>query len=257
MKAEQLKYLVVENAPDVCEGIIRRMSNFSDWHSLGYAVNITNAIQLIQDKQPELIFLDWSLNGGSAFDIMQVIQSEPNYNPYIIFNTGYQKDNPEIPQEIINNYRVDKYLIKPIWENLRNNLENYLYEAKEKASQKTNEAASSIWLNDAEGVARKVNLANLICICQDPTHPRQRLFYFCTPSITYAINMQWSLCTALLKNHTIDHFITKSRGHIVCRKFIESYDRPFARLYFFPPKIEVVKENIRAFENWLLNNQSL
>lgn len=257
MKADQLKYLVVENAPDVCEGIIRRMSSFSDWHSLGYAVNITAAIQLILDKQPELIFLDWSLNGGSAFDIMQVIQSQPGYNPYIIFNTGYQKDNPEIPQEIINNYKVDKYLIKPIWENLRKNLPNYLYEAKEKAIKKTNEAAALIWINDSDGIARKVDLANLICICQDPTHPRQRLFYFCNPTVTYAINMQWSLCTALLKEYDITHFITKSRGHIVCKKFIESYNRPFVRLHSFPPKIEVVKENTKAFENWLLNARSV
>lgn len=135
MATGKLTYLVVENAPDVCEGIIRRMKNFDRWESLGYCVGVKETIEKIKTTKPHLLYLDWGLNGGSAYEILQEVQNLSGYNPYIIFNTGFQKDNPEIPQEIINKYKVDKYLVKPLWENLRIHLPQYLQEAEEKCLQ--------------------------------------------------------------------------------------------------------------------------
>lgn len=229
------------------------MNNFEEWVSIGYAVSVSTAIEIIDSQRPDLIFLDWSLNGGSAFEIMQKIQSEPSYTPYIIFNTGYQKDNPEIPQEIINNYKVDKYLIKPIWENLRLYLPDYLSEASEKAQKNNNKRNSETWVCDINGVTKKINLKKLICICQHPTHPRHRIFYFTDINSSTVLSMQWNLCIQLMEAHNINYFTTKNRSHIVCKEYIENYERPFVRLKSFPAKIEVVKENIKAFEKWLTN----
>ncbi|MBK7090106.1 MAG: hypothetical protein IPH56_14735 [Chitinophagaceae bacterium] len=54
MATDKLTYLVVENAPDVCEGIIRRMKNFDRWESLGYCVGVKETIEKI--KLPSRIY---------------------------------------------------------------------------------------------------------------------------------------------------------------------------------------------------------
>jgi len=252
MAMDKLTYLVIENAPDVCEGIIRRMSSFKKWKSLGYCTGVKEAIQKIKTTKPHLLYLDWSLNGGSAFEILQQIQNTSDYNPYIIFNTGFQKDNPEIPQEIINNYKVDKYLVKPLWENLRNNLADYLKEAEDKIIFNP-EKKPSVWLEDNNGVTVQAALDQLTCICQHPNEPRCRIFYFHPPVKEITVPLQWQKCYDLLASNGIDYFITKSRSHLVIRSSVEKYDRPFVRLKNFPAKFEVVKESLKQFENWLTN----
>lgn len=246
----ELRFMVIENAPDVCEGIIRRMVPFPKWNSAGYAVGVKEAIRKIETERPQLLFLDWGLNGGSAFEIMQHIRTLNQYNPYIIFNTGFQKDNPEIPQELINHYKVDKYIIKPIWENLKEHLASYLLEAEEKTKSGILNS-SQIWLEDSKGKKILVDLQQLICICQHPTEPRLRIFSFLPGNREILVPLQWQKCYGLLHQHKIDYFITKNRGHLVHRSAIESYEKPFVRLREFPAKIEVVKENCRNFENWL------
>ncbi|MFN8251067.1 MAG: hypothetical protein U0V75_04230 [Ferruginibacter sp.] len=252
MKDEIFTYLVIENAPDVCEGIIRRMSRFQHWQPLGYCTGVKESISKINMHRPQLLFLDWSLNGGSAYEVLQAVQNIAGYSPYIIFNTGFQKDNPEIPQEIINNYRVDKYLVKPLWENLRSNLPLYLKEAGEKAKKNT-PGAKEAWLEDHTGAKVLIRLDELICICQHPVLPRSRIFYTESHIKEFIVPVQWQKCYELLQLHQIDFFITKSRSHLVIRKFIERFDKPFVRLRSFPAKIEVVKENIRDFEHWLFH----
>lgn len=250
----KLTYLVVENAPDVCEGIIRRMNAFTQWQSLGYCMGVKEAMQKITATRPGLLFIDWSLNGGSAFEVLQLIQNIPGYNPYIIFNTGFQKDNPEIPQEIFNNYSVDKYLVKPLWENLRNHLAGYLEEAEEKIHTKSVKN-NLVWLEDDTGAKVQAPLHKLICICQHPAEPRCRIFYFLPPLPQINVPLQWHKCYELLDAGGINYFITKTRSHLVIKTNIEKFDKPFVRLKNFPAKIEVVKENLREFEHWLINEQ--
>lgn len=251
MKTDKLTYLVIENAPDVCEGIIRRMDNFDKWESLGYCTGVKESIQKIKEKLPNLLYLDWSLNGGSAFEILQQVENIAHYNPYIIFNTGFQKDNPEIPQEIINTYMVDKYLVKPFWENLRTNLPIYLKQAEEKVNSKK-ENNARIWIEDYTGSMVQIILTDLICICQHPNEPRCRIFYFEPALKEIIISLQWHRCYSLLESGRIDYFVTKNRSHLVTRTSIEKFDRPFVRLKNFPAKIEVVKESLKEFESWLI-----
>lgn len=257
MPANQYSFLVVENAPDVCEGIIRRMAVFEKWKSLGFSVSVKEAIQTIEMHKPHLIFLDWSLAGGSAYEILQAIANGKEYDPYIIFNTGFQKDNPDIPQQIFNHYRVDKYLIKPFWETLRLHLPQFLHEAEEKAGRTNGIRSRKTWLEAVSGEKIPVDLTRLICICQHPTAARQRICFFDNGHKEIHIQLQWQKCAEMLQENQIDFFISKSRGHIVCRDYIEVYEKPFVRLKNFPAKIEVVKENIRKFEEWLFRRENI
>jgi two-component system, LytTR family, response regulator len=250
MQTNKLTYLVVENAPDVCEGIIRRMGTYTNWHSIGYCVGIKEAVEKIEIEKPNLVYLDWSLNGGSAYEVLQAMQNLPQYNPYIIFNTGFQKDNPEIPQEIINNYKVDKYLVKPLWENLRNNLASYLQEAEEKII-KQKDKSKTIWIVDDNGYKILLDLHKIICIVQHPTEQRSRNIFLTDKEIT--IPLQWQKIYDFLKANEVDFFVTKYRSHIVMKKFIEKFEKPFVRLKGLSAfKIDVVKESCKDFEEWLI-----
>ncbi len=218
MATNKFTYLVIENAPDVCEGIIRRMNKFENWQSLGYCVGVKESIESIQISKPDLLYLDWSLNGGSAFEVLQEIQNLAGYNPYIIFNTGFQKDNPEIPQEIINNYQVDKYLVKPLWENLRINLPQYLKEAEHKAA-KPADKENLVWVEDDKKNKILIDLCKVICICQHPVEPRCRIFYFYNEEKELTVPIQWQKCFELLQSAGINYFITKSRSHLVVKNY--------------------------------------
>ena len=251
MKIDKLTYLVIENVVDVCEGIERRMKVFENWESLGYCTGVKEAIEKVKDTHPDFIYLDWGLNGGSAFEILQHVQNTPDYNPYILFNTGFQKDNPEIPQEIINNYKVDKYIVKPLWENLRLNLPVYLKEAEEKATQ-SKPKQKGVWVEDDNGSKILVDLTKIICICQHPTEQRCRNIYLSTKDKEITIFLQWQKWYDLLKANDIDFFITKNRSHLVVKEYVEKFEKPFVRLKGFSIfKIEVVKENMKEFEQWL------
>lgn len=80
---------------------------------------------------------------------------------------------------------------------------------------------------------------------------RQRIFYFQNGINEVLVCLQWQKCFELLNRFAIDYFVTKNRGHLVCKKYISVYEKPFVRLQSFPAKIEVVKESIRQFESWL------
>jgi CheY-like chemotaxis protein len=247
---DKFKFLVVENAPDVCEGIIKRMEPYKSWNPIGYCMGIKDACSKVVAETPDLIFLDWGLNGGSAYEILQVIQNIKTYNPYIIFNTGFQKDNPEIPQELINNYKVDKYLVKPLWEHLRMHLSDFIKEAEQKSIQQEKEYA--IWVTDDNGHKVLINLSGIVCICQHPADPRCRNIFLVQKEKEVTIPLQWYKCFELLKENNIDFFITKSRSHLVTRNYIVKWEKPYVRLQNIPFKIEVVKESQRDFEKWLL-----
>lgn len=253
MNPDHYHYLVVENAADVCEGIERRMKPFTNWHTQGYCTGVKEAIEKIILYKPALLFLDWSLNGGSAYEVLQAVRNIKQYDPYIIFNTGYQKDNPEIPQEIMNSYKVDKYLVKPYWENLRIHLPLYLKEAEDKAALQV--VHKQHWLEDTTGTMKLSDLNRLACIVQHPSESRVRCFYFVNRPAPMHVSMQWQKCYELLKENGIDFFVTKSRSHLVVKEYVQQFDRQFVWLNGVEAfKIDIVKENIKDFENWLAGN---
>lgn len=251
MIVKNLKYLVVENSEYVCKGIIDRMVNYTEWSGLGYTKGVLDSTEIIANEKPQLIFLDWDLAGGSAYEILQFIQNTANYDPYIIFNTGFQKDYPDIPQEIINNYRVDKYLVKPIWENLRLNLPAYLDEARCKANQGADQKCS-IWIESVEG-KMLINLKDLIIICQNPVNSRLRKLYFKNRANVINVKLSWKECESLLQSQQINYFILKQRAHIIIKEYVLKYTTDFVWMEGFPYKLNIVKENYKLLKEWLCN----
>jgi len=243
-----LKYLIIEDSLKVCEGIAERIQPFTNWTACVFAHHVDDAKQIASAEKPQLIFIDWALKGGSAYEVLLHIQTIPDYYPYIIFNTGYQSENPEIPQEIINNYKIDKYVVKPLWENLRNNLSTYLIEAEKKLEQTAK--LKQIWLTDIHKRTVQINLQDLVCICQEVDNHYHKSFCLHNQS-TVTVRISWHEIIDVLKENEIDFFVTNSRHHLIIKKYIECYKRPYIKLKNFGHKIEVVKEKLHEFDMWL------
>lgn len=245
----KLKYLVVEDSLKVCNGIKQRVDDFCEWECCGFAHHVADAVKLIKTHRPRLIFLDWALKGGSAYEVLQSIYRLRPYQPYIIFNTGYQSENPEIPQEIINNYKIDIYLVKPLWEKLSLHLHRYLREAAEKSKQ-FQSPHKEIWLTDIARQRHHVHAHNIVCVQQHFNNPYYKVFYF-TDQNAITVKMPWPDIYKMLEEHNILFFITNSREHIIIKKYIQHYRRPYVQLSHFRHKIEVVKNKLSAFEKWI------
>lgn len=109
------------------------IDNFSDQiNIIGSADSVKSGIELIEAINPELVFLDIQINGGTGFDILDYFNKETKFE--VIFTTGLL-DYKEKSMD----YFAFYYLNKPIQENQfinvinrylsrksRFNLENYL-----------------------------------------------------------------------------------------------------------------------------------
>lgn len=245
----KLKYLVVEDSLKVCNGIKERIDDFPAWECCGFAHHVEDAVTIIQNSKPGLIFLDWALKGGSAYDVLSCIVNLQQYNPYIIFNTGYQSENPEIPQEIINNYKIDKYLVKPLWEKLRLNLPQYLIEAALKNEQPA-PCKKEMWITDILKNRHHINLQNIVCIQQHFSTAHYKVLHF-SDGTSITAKISWLQINKMLEDNSVPFFITNSREHLIIKDYIEGYNRPFVRVRHFRSKIEVVKNKLSAFEKWM------
>lgn len=245
----KLKYAIIEDSLIVCEGIKERMSDFPEWELGGFAHHVKEACKIITDCKPDLLFIDWALKGGSAYEVLAEIYNLPEYNPYIIFNTGYQSENPEIPQQIINNYKIDKYLVKPLWENLRLHLLEYLNEAKEKNTRLI-QKKDKIWLADNTRKYHQIEMNAIVCILQDFQNPHYKIIIL-DDDTSLTLKISWPEIIDLLDTRQIKFFITNSREHIIVKEYVQVYKRPYVQLHHFRHKIEVVKNKLSAFEKWI------
>lgn len=109
------------------------VNNYSDKiNVIGTADSVKSGIELIEFNNPELVFLDIQINGGTGFDILNHFNEKTNFE--IIFTTGlldYKEKamdyfafyylNKPIQQQQLRDV-IDKYLTRKS----RFNLENYL-----------------------------------------------------------------------------------------------------------------------------------
>lgn len=249
---KKYNYLIIEDELSVFEAIDERMKPFIHWQSISPSNNAFDAIEKLQNHTPELIFLDWHLAGSSGFDVLDYLLKQNDYKPFIIFMTGQLENPMQLTKTIINKYKnVEVFIDKPIWENLTNNLENYVSKAEANAQQYLHH---EFWITDINNTKQRVEINKIECILQH-YNGRAKDIYIVNYSKPYTVSLSWPDCYELLNNARIDYFVTHHRTHLVVRKFIEKFDRPIVRLKTFNAcKIEVVKENIKEFEKWLVED---
>lgn len=243
MKNSNFNYLVIEDDTNVWSNIERRMSQFENWHSAGFCSEIEDSLQIISEKKPHLIFSDWSIKGGNAFQILDFIKTIPSYQPYIIFFTGYQSEHPEIPQEIFNKYPiVKKYIIKPIYENLTNHLADYVKEAEILHDNNIN---TPLFLENEFKQRIRVYPEDCIAFIQCDYNPRIKTIYI-NNQPPMNVKYTWEEILEFAKKSKIDFYITHNRKSVINRKYILKMHRPFIWLTE-ELKVEVAREKWKDF----------
>lgn len=249
LQINNLSYAIIEDVEDVIQGIVKRMQNHSDWENVGNSTGIELAKEIIIKNNPNLIFMDWHIKGGSTYEILDIIASTSNYNPYIVYFTGYQKDEPEIPEVVFNKYEVDKYLIKPIWKKLSEYLPLYLDEAKQKA---LNNIKVNI-LDENHNIIR-VNPKEITSIVQYDSARRTKSIRLINGD-EIIVKQTFSDLEELLQYACLQYIYTNKRFSIVTKHHIEKLEHDFICFKKSnSPKVEIAKENLKIVKEWLLTS---
>jgi two-component system, LytTR family, response regulator len=237
MQKLKFSYLVVEDIIEVCNAVKHRMNNFPNWHCIGLIAFFDEAHKLIIEQKPDLLFLDYSIRGGNSFDLIKVINNIQNYKPYIIFFTAFQNDQPEIPENALNKYHVNKYLVKPIFEKLTNNLHQYILEAEKWLCENQD---SFIWIETIAKQKLQIFTKKIICITQSEQNSRHKIIRT-SDNKEHEFKASWTVCEKIALDNYIDYCFTNARYTLINKKFITKIQKPYIWLNDML-KVEVTKE---------------
>jgi two-component system LytT family response regulator len=100
-----MKAMVIDDEPPARRELRRLLTGFPWVEIVGEAGNIAQAAELIGTLNPELLFLDIQMPGGSGFDLLTRLEDVPQ----VIFTTAYD-------EHAVRAFKVDAldYLLKPI-----------------------------------------------------------------------------------------------------------------------------------------------
>lgn len=104
-----LKVLVIDDEPLARKGMLFRLGNFKDLHVVAECANGMEALETIQELQPDLIFLDVEMPGMDGFAVLEQLQQRNLPLPYVIFVTAY--DHYALAAFDVN--AID-YVLKPV-----------------------------------------------------------------------------------------------------------------------------------------------
>ncbi len=88
-KQKNLKTLIVDDESLARRGLAHRLKNIADIEIVGEARNGREALDLIAEKKPDLVFLDIQMPGISGFEVVQQLDIETM--PVILFLTAYDE----------------------------------------------------------------------------------------------------------------------------------------------------------------------
>lgn len=100
-----MKAIIVEDSRLAREGLSRMLAGFSEIEVVGLAANVSDALVLVTEYQPELVFLDIHMPEENGFDLL----AQMTYQPKVIFTTAYAEYAIQSFE-----YNTVDYLLKPI-----------------------------------------------------------------------------------------------------------------------------------------------
>jgi len=106
-KPQILKTLIVDDESLARRGLAHRLNRIADIEIVGEARNGREALNLIAEKNPDLVFLDIQMPGINGFDVVKQLDAETM--PIILFLTAYD-------EYAVRAFEVNAldYILKPI-----------------------------------------------------------------------------------------------------------------------------------------------
>lgn len=125
-----LNTLIVDDEPAAIEGLRLRLQSFTEIRVVGEATNVADALRLIEQLAPALIFLDIEMPEQSGFDLIRQLQ--PEQCPAIVFVTAFHQHAVKAFE-----VRAIDYLLKPV---KRERLADAIARARELTSRSADKA---------------------------------------------------------------------------------------------------------------------
>lgn len=127
-----IKTVIIDDEPYLRQYISSCISEQnSNYQIIGDAGNGVDAIELIANKRPDVIFLDIKMPVLDGLQVVEEVSEISNYRPFIVILSGYSEF--EYAQKALR-LNVFDYLLKPldlnILKNLLEKIHNLLYEKK-------------------------------------------------------------------------------------------------------------------------------
>lgn len=100
-----MRAIIVEDSPLAREDLASMLKPYPELELVGEAENIDEAAKLLRELAPDLVFLDIHMPGGSGFDFLDALETDPA----IVFVTAFSEHAIQSFD-----YNTVDYLIKPV-----------------------------------------------------------------------------------------------------------------------------------------------
>jgi len=104
-----IKTAIADPDPMTVNDLKNKLKPFPSLNIVAETHNSCEALKAIQNKLPDLIFLNAEMPGKSGFDIIKVVREQVQHTPFVIFITHH----PEFTLKALRTGAID-YLQKPI-----------------------------------------------------------------------------------------------------------------------------------------------
>ncbi len=104
-----LSALIVEDEPLACDELVYLLKEFPEVEVIGTAKNGLQAVKVIEDLEPDLVFLDVQMPGLDGLGVIHTLRQKNIPLPYFILATAYE-------QYAVEAFRLEAldYLLKPV-----------------------------------------------------------------------------------------------------------------------------------------------
>ena len=108
-RATTISALIVDDEQLACEELAYLLKDFEDLEHVGTGRNGPEALQLIEELEPDLVFLDVEMPGLDGISLIRKQREKKAHLPYFILSTAYE-------QYALEAFRLEAldYLLKPI-----------------------------------------------------------------------------------------------------------------------------------------------
>lgn len=83
-----MKIAIVEDSPQIIRNLVRFISSIKGTEISGEADSADSAIELLKNKEPDIVILDLDLKSSSGFDVLREIKSQEKTNPIVMIFTN-------------------------------------------------------------------------------------------------------------------------------------------------------------------------
>lgn len=131
---DKIRTIVVDDEPLARRGLVVRLAQFEHIEMIAECANGRDALEVILQQKPDLVFLDIQMPGLNGFDVLRKVNQQSEHMPLVVFVTAYD-------QYAIRAFEVRAldYLLKPVDEDrlaqALQRIDQELAEQKDKAQQ--------------------------------------------------------------------------------------------------------------------------